>query len=411
MAYNGSGTFTRIYNWVTDRNNSVKIRADRMDAEMDGFATGLSTAICKDGQTTISANIPFNNKRITGLGDASSDADALNRQTGDGRYPYMARVSVASAATTDLSTNRNGHQYITGTTGITSFGAGVSLIRFLTFADALTITHHATTLILPAGADITTAAGDTAVFASDTSGNWRCLAYTKADKQVTTLTEEDVASASTCDIGAAKSEWVRITGTTTITSLGTKANRVRYVRFADALTLTHNGTSLILPNAANITTAAGDLALLKSDGSGNWRLYNYQRAADGVDQFDTATQTEMEALTAGYAVTPPNQHYHPGHPKVVCQATISGGINYDYNVSSVTDVGTGIVEITSDLTFASANNMVVFWGYQEAFDHSSGVAVRGWSRTTTTARGIAELCATGANRDPDYWDVMILGNT
>lgn len=90
MAYNGSGTFSRLYSWVTDRNNSVKIRADRMDEEMDGFATGLSNAICRDGQSTITADIPFNSRKITGLGDAAAATDALNRQTADARYQRNA---------------------------------------------------------------------------------------------------------------------------------------------------------------------------------------------------------------------------------------------------------------------------------------------------------------------------------
>lgn len=411
MAFNGSGTFNRLYDWVTDRNNGTKIRADRFDAEMDGMATGLSTAICKDGQTTISADIPFNNKKITGLGDAAAGTDALNRQTGDARFIRMARGTVASGATTDLSTATNGHQIITGTTGITSFGSTADLVRFVTFAGALTITHNATSLILPNGTDILTAAGDAAVFASDGSGNWRCLAYMKADSSVLQQAETTLASATTTDIGAEKSERVAISGTTTITGFGTKTHRRRFLRFTGALTLTHNATSLILPGGANITTVAGDTAIAVSDGSGNWRVIQYTRISDTPDQFDTATQTEMEALTAGYAVTPPNQHYHPGHPKVVCNATVSGGINYDYNVSSITDVGTGIVELTSDITFAAATSMVAFWGYQEAYDHTSGVAVRGWSRTTTTVRGIAELCGNGVNRDPDYWDIMVLGNT
>lgn len=81
-----SGTFTRLYDWVTDRNNTVKIRADRMDEEFDGIADALSTAIYRDGQSTVSANIPFNNKKITGLGDATAATDALNRQTADARY-------------------------------------------------------------------------------------------------------------------------------------------------------------------------------------------------------------------------------------------------------------------------------------------------------------------------------------
>lgn len=90
----------------------------------------------------------------------------------------------------------------------------------------------------------------------------------------------DVASATTCAIGAAASNYVRITGTTTITGLGTVASGVyRDVVFAGTLTLTYNATSLILPTAANITTAAGDTAGFVSDGSGNWRCLYYTRAS------------------------------------------------------------------------------------------------------------------------------------
>jgi hypothetical protein len=90
MAYNGSGVYARLYNWVTDRNNTVKIRADRMDAEFDEIVTALGNVICRDGQSTISADIPFNSKKITGLADAAADTDALNRQTADARYQRNA---------------------------------------------------------------------------------------------------------------------------------------------------------------------------------------------------------------------------------------------------------------------------------------------------------------------------------
>lgn len=89
----------------------------------------------------------------------------------------------------------------------------------------------------------------------------------------------DVASATTTDIGAAATDKVRITGTTTITGFGTaNAGIKRKIRFAAALTLTHNGTSLILPSAANITTVANDCCEAHSLGSGNWIVTNYQRA-------------------------------------------------------------------------------------------------------------------------------------
>ncbi|HSD16772.1 MAG TPA: hypothetical protein VLC71_05850 [Thermomonas sp.] len=89
----------------------------------------------------------------------------------------------------------------------------------------------------------------------------------------------DIASAATTDIGAATGNLVHITGTTTITALGTvQAGTRRKAVFDGILILTHHATSLILPTGANITTAAGDTAEFISEGSGNWRCTGYQRA-------------------------------------------------------------------------------------------------------------------------------------
>lgn len=90
----------------------------------------------------------------------------------------------------------------------------------------------------------------------------------------------DIASAGTTDIGAATGNYINVTGTTTITALGTVASGTRReVKFAGILILTYNATSLILPTAASITTAAGDTATFISLGSGNWICTKYQRAS------------------------------------------------------------------------------------------------------------------------------------
>lgn len=90
----------------------------------------------------------------------------------------------------------------------------------------------------------------------------------------------DIASATTTNIAAATGDFVDVTGTTTITALGTAAAGVeRTVRFTGALTLTHNVTSLILPGGANIATTAGDVARFRSLGSGNWLCVDYSRAS------------------------------------------------------------------------------------------------------------------------------------
>lgn len=92
-------------------------------------------------------------------------------------------------------------------------------------------------------------------------------------------TNTTLASATTTDLGSVDAHTVNITGTTTITGLGTVSAGIRRkVWFSGALTLTHNGTSLILPTSANITTAAGDSAEFVSLGGGNWRCLWFQRA-------------------------------------------------------------------------------------------------------------------------------------
>ena len=121
MAFNGSGTFVRLYNWVTDRGNLIKIRADRMDGEFDGIASALSNVICKDGQTTLTADIPFNNRKITALGDATLGTHALNRQTGDVRYQLRPGTLTATATFDD--TDVLGFYDSTTTTDLSLTGA------------------------------------------------------------------------------------------------------------------------------------------------------------------------------------------------------------------------------------------------------------------------------------------------
>jgi hypothetical protein len=101
MAFNGTGTFLRIYNWVTDKVNSIPITASRVDAELDGMATGLSNCITKDGQTTITANIPFNSNKITGLGNGTARTDVINvGQVQDNQFQYLGTTGGAADAYT-----------------------------------------------------------------------------------------------------------------------------------------------------------------------------------------------------------------------------------------------------------------------------------------------------------------------
>lgn len=92
--------------------------------------------------------------------------------------------------------------------------------------------------------------------------------------------EVTVASAATCDVLGAASEFVAVSGTVTVTSFGTGTNRKRFVRATGAFKITHNATTLICPGAQDITTASGDTFILSGDSSSNVRILGYQRAAN-----------------------------------------------------------------------------------------------------------------------------------
>ena len=87
----------------------------------------------------------------------------------------------------------------------------------------------------------------------------------------------DIASAGLMDIGTPLTNFLRVTGSTTITGFGTNYNGPRYLIFAAAVILTHSAT-LVLPGAANITTGIND-SLIAIPISGGWQVVAYQRAS------------------------------------------------------------------------------------------------------------------------------------
>lgn len=83
MAWSGAGVFARLYNWVQDRDNSIKILASRMDAEFDNFKGGLENCLTRTGETPPTAALAMNAQKITGLanGAAATDACAYGQLT------------------------------------------------------------------------------------------------------------------------------------------------------------------------------------------------------------------------------------------------------------------------------------------------------------------------------------------
>lgn len=75
MSFNGSGVF-QINSTGQPVVASTLIESATFNALTADLATGLSTCITKDGQTTPTANIPMGGYRITGLGFGTTSTDA-----------------------------------------------------------------------------------------------------------------------------------------------------------------------------------------------------------------------------------------------------------------------------------------------------------------------------------------------
>ena len=170
--------------------------------------------------------------------------------------------------------------------------------------------------------------------------------YLRAIQAILRFTEAkstNIASASTTDLSTATGNFVDITGTTTITSFGTLAAGVeRIVRFNGALTLTYNATSMILPGAASITTAANDTAVFRSLGSGNWQCIAYQKA-DGTAVVGTSVNGASTATLAS--------------GDYISIADVSAG---NANAKAlVTDIPTAIGASNAEVLARTATNRVV----------------------------------------------------
>jgi hypothetical protein len=111
------------------------------------------------------------------LASLDPSAHAWNVQIGGGV------ATLASASTADLCASLPQNRItITGMINITSFGATcpAGVIKIITFSGILLLTNNNTSLIIPGGANVMTAAGDQAVLQALGAGNWQVVAYTPA---------------------------------------------------------------------------------------------------------------------------------------------------------------------------------------------------------------------------------------
>ncbi len=257
MARNGSGVYSLpAGNPVT---TATTISSTWANNTLSDIATALTASIAKDGQTSPTANLPMGSFVLTGLGAGTLDGHSLRYEQ---LFSQGAPTDIASAATTDIGAVRSNFLTVTGTTGITSLGTNYNGPKMLRFAGALTLTHNATTLVLPGATNLTTVAGDTCIAipkstASGTADGWNIVLYSRAagyaesgaNGTITSLTALTSVSGNPAFGGAPTSTTPAASDTTTkIATMAAVNSTGRVVQTVEATPyVTYTSTAVALP--------------------------------------------------------------------------------------------------------------------------------------------------------------------
>lgn len=159
MSFNGSGTF-QINTAGQPVVSGTVISSSAFNALTADLATGLSTCITKDGQTTPTANIPMGNNKITGLavGTAATDAATL------AQVQSTASKLLTSVAGTDTIT-------AVASPALTAYATG----QMFYFVSAGANTGAVTLNVDSLGAKAVTRKGATALVAGEIASGQVCV--------------------------------------------------------------------------------------------------------------------------------------------------------------------------------------------------------------------------------------------
>jgi len=155
MSYNGSGTFV-INSAGQPVVTGTVISSTAFNALTADLATGLSTALTKDGQTTPTANLPMGTFKFTGMGNGSAATDSANISQVQSSFGSFLTVSGTDTITATVSP------------ALTAYASG----QMFAFVAANTNTGAVTINISSLGAKAITKNGNTALSAGDLTANY-----------------------------------------------------------------------------------------------------------------------------------------------------------------------------------------------------------------------------------------------
>ena len=401
-----SGTFTRTFDCTTDRDNGVKILASKFDTELDGFATGLTTTILKDGSQTCTAAIPFaegitlpDNKTIT-LG-TNSDITIQYDETTNDSLEIAAAVEGAALGIVlkaDQGDDNADHHKMTiadgGTLTLDSKISG-SFVSYFTHTPNATVASSTTAIggNLTAGGDVTitgdlTVTGDDITMSTNTAGhlliadgtNFNPVSITSLSA-ISTVANDDVFLAVDTSGGGLK----KIERSAIVAGLATSSAISNVVDDSTPQlggSLDVNGQDIVSVSSGNITLTPNGTGVVRVDGT------------NGIDMESGAISIKnggAESYIRFYCESS-NAHY--------TQLQASPHSAYSGNVTVVLPASAGTMALTSQLPTSgiSSGNVATFTSgvADDDFLRVDGTAVEGRSAAEVLSDIAAMPLAGGA---------------
>lgn len=315
MPYNGSGSYSAPASTWNPAVSATTVNSTDWNSLLSDLSTALSTCLLKDGTQTPTANIPMGGFKFTGLAAG----------TGAGNSVRYEQVFNASGASGFIFLNPS------------------NIVQALT--DGATISWDANS-----GAIATVTLGGSRTMAAPTNlkaGGFYRLIVTQDVTGGRTLTWNAVFKAQG---GGTMPQPETTAAAVTIfdfTSDGTNLYTAQCSPFIDSNYIVRGSsdpTKKVRLEADGLTTATTRVLTIQD------------KDITVLGQEDVATQADQETATSTTTfVSPGRQHYHPSAAKVWAYWGVTSTILASYNVSSITDTGTGDWTVNFTTSFSSVN--------------------------------------------------------
>ena len=388
---------------VGGADDDIPEAGDFSNLTLTGDVTSIATVTSIAGQVIglpeldiVTGDTPANGEclsydNVTGGGtfnfipcSAGGGGDSITVETGDNTGAFVAATDAAfeDSADIDFTLNTvptpdeitgtvrpNAVALTTDTTG--NYAAGDAEAGAALTGDSATAFFSTGTLeftLLPAATTGAQGAAALATAAEALAGTNTTKATTPAAVGALWLKGAPVASAGTITLG--DGGVFHITGTTTITDIdftvATDGRRAILI-FDGALTLTHNATTLVIPGGANITTAAGDVAVVVQDSGDNIKVAGFARQA-AAPPSGTNTGDQTIQLTGDVQGTGSGSFGTTIQPNAVALSVDTTG-SYVDNVADGTGIdGTATVEGSTYTPIFDATELsTLTWGSGAGF--------------------------------------------